>query len=254
MSSDNLFVIPLPKPSAAIRLFCFPFAGGSSATYLPWAGHLPAHVELVVCQLPGRGLRLMEPAYDSMPRLVSDLCAAMTHYQDKPFIFFGHSMGAKVAYEVAVTLRQFKKTLPTKLIVSAASAPFLPRKQAPISHLPDSLFIQAIGALEGTPAQVLANPELMALFLPSLRADFKMVEEYQSGDHAKLDCSLTLLGGVDDKNVSTLELNAWRQLFTQFDETHLFPGGHFYFNKTPHQFLQRLKSIIATPTAYSASA
>jgi len=245
MNNNALFYIPEKKSAAQIRLVCFAYAGGSSAMFMPWLKHLPAYVELVVCQLPGRGVRLCDQAYDQMEPLVQDLLQAIKDYSDKPLVFLGHSMGAKVAYELCCGLREKGLPLPVNVIISAAGAPFHQRRNAPIHHLPDPAFIDALGKLNGTPAPALDNPELMALFLPALRADFKVVETYINTSREVLNTRLTLLGGVLDETVSPAELADWNKLFIGTTAIHWFNEDHFYINRKSFAVLQQVNKVLS---------
>ncbi|HEY8940007.1 MAG TPA: alpha/beta fold hydrolase [Cellvibrio sp.] len=244
MMSNQLFHTPIKNSAAQIRLVCFAYAGGSSALFMPWLKYLPEHIELVLCQLPGRGARLCDQPYDGMEPLIRDLTHALQGYNDKPMVFFGHSMGAKVAYELCCALREKKLPLPVNLIASAAAAPFHSRRRLPIHDLPDAEFIAAIGKLNGTPAPALNNPELMALFLPALRADFKVVETYINTSREVLNTRLTLMGGVLDETVSPSELADWNKLFTGTTAIRWFQGDHFFINSKSFAVLQHVNKVL----------
>lgn len=239
-----LFFKPAPNPKALMRLVCFAYAGGSSATYLPWLKHLHPDVELVVCQLPGRGTRLFEDPYDDMEPLVLDLCQAIRPLCDKPLTFFGHSMGCKIAYELGLAMQKEDLTLPVHFIASAAAAPFHIRRKIPIHNLPETEFIAALAKLKGTPQQVLNNPEVMALFLPALRADFKLVETYANTQRMLLPTRLTLMGGMMDDTVYPTELSDWNKLFAQTSKIRWFEGDHFFINTQSFSVLQQLNDIL----------
>lgn len=232
MNTLELLHIPTPVPNAVLRLICFSYAGGSSATYLSWKNHLDSQVELVVCQLPGRGSRLFEEPYEDMQLLVNDLCIAMKALCDKPFIFFGHSLGSKLAYELCLVMQQQNLPLPVQFIASAASAPFYRRNREPIHALPDDEFIDSLAKLNGTLPQVLNNPEIMELYLPALRADFKIVENYINQNKTVLATQLTLFGGVRDVVVAPSELVGWKKLFEKTVSVEWFEGDHFFINQS----------------------
>lgn len=244
MNTTTLFATPTPNPEAQLRLVCFSYAGGSSATYLPWLKLLHPDVELVVCQLPGRGTRLFEDPYDHIEPLIQDLCAAIRPLSNIPLVFFGHSMGSKVAYELCLAMQEHNLPLPVHVIASAAAAPFHVRRQDPIHDLPEPAFITALEKLKGTPQQVLNNPELMALFLPALRADFKLVETYINTNRTIVPTRLTLMGGVMDETVSPSELADWNKLFTHTAKIRWFEGDHFYINHKTFAVLQQLNDIM----------
>ncbi len=244
MKTTALFSIPKPKPNALLRLVCFSYAGGGSAAYLPWLELLHPDVELVTCQLPGRGARLFETPYDHMEPLVHDLCDSIRHFCSLPLVFFGHSMGSKVAYELCLAMQCNSLPLPVQVVVSAAPAPFHMRRKAPIHDLPDVEFISALSELNGTPQQVLNNPELMALFLPALRADFKLIENYINTSRKITPTRLTLMGGTMDKAVSELELADWNILFAHAAPIRWVEGDHFYIIHKAHSALKQLNEIL----------
>jgi len=232
MNSSELLHIPTPTQNATLRLICFSYAGGSATTYLLWKNHLPPQVELVVCQLPGRGVRLFEEPYENIHLLVHELCIAMKKLCDKPFVLFGHSLGCKVAYELCIAMQQQHLPLPVHFVASASAAPFYRRTKAPIHALPDDSFIAAIAQLNGTSSQALNNPEIMSLYLPALRADFKMAETYLNQSKYFLATQLTILGGVMDIVVTPSELMGWRQLFEKTASIEWLEGDHFFINQS----------------------
>lgn len=245
MSNQLLFHTPVNNSAAQIRLVCFAYAGGSSTLFMPWLKYLPEQVELVLCQLPGRGARLCDEPYDQMEPLVQDLTQALQIYNDKPLVFFGHSLGAKIAYEVCCALREKKLPLPVNLVASASAAPFHARRRTPIHHLPSAEFIAALGKLNGTPAAALSNPELMELYLPALRADFKVVETYINTSREVLNTRLTLMGGVLDETVSPAELADWNKLFTETTAIRWFQGDHFFINSKSFAVLQHVNKVLS---------
>ncbi|HKG20773.1 MAG TPA: alpha/beta fold hydrolase, partial [Blastocatellia bacterium] len=167
-----------PNPRARLRLFCFPYAGGSSASYRPWADRIPRSVELCAVQLPGRGSRLSEPPFDRLVPLVQAIKPIILQLLDKPFALFGHSMGARIAFELARLLRREENLEPAHLFISGCRAPQLPVEDRAVYGLPDPEFIDELRRLNGTPKEVLENRELMQLMIPLLRADFAVCGTY----------------------------------------------------------------------------
>lgn len=239
-----LLATPVSNQDAKLRLVCFAYAGGGSATFLPWPKLLPNNVELVVCQLPGRGARLLEEPYEQLGALIQDLCNAIKPLCDLPLVFFGHSMGSKLAYELSLSMQRNNLPLPVHLIASAAAAPFHARRKPPIHNLPEPEFIAAVAELKGTPKQVLDNAEIMALLIPALRADFKLVETYLNPSRTVLDTRLTLMGGVMDDTVSPSELADWNKLFTQTSPLRWFEGDHFFINQKTFSVLKHINAIL----------
>ncbi|MEM6613641.1 MAG: alpha/beta fold hydrolase, partial [Cyanobacteria bacterium P01_C01_bin.72] len=164
------------NPQAKLRLFCLPYAGGSTYIYDRWSDFLPDTVEVCPIELPGRRKRFTETPYDSINVLVSDLATVLLPHLDKPFALFGHSMGGLVSFELTRLLRRRYYLQPLHLFISACRATQLPRSKPPIHHLDDTAFTQEIMRLGGTPQIVLNNKEMMELILPALKADFKAIE------------------------------------------------------------------------------
>ncbi|MBV9279181.1 MAG: thioesterase [Chloroflexi bacterium] len=219
-----------PRPRATSRLFCFTYAGGTAAAYRTWAAGLPASIEVCPVELPGRGTRLGELPYTRLPDLVRAAAPAILPYLDRPFAFFGHSMGALVAFELARHLRRAGGLSPTCLLVSAHRAPQVPDLEPPTYILPDRTLIDKLRALEGTPKEVLDQPELLRLLLPRLRADFEVCDTYEYRPDAPLSCPIAAFGGRQDKIVPSTDLADWRAQTTGDFRMHLLPGGHFYLH------------------------
>ena len=219
-----------PNPEARMRLFCFPYAGGSAQIFRNWRQHLPANLELCPVELPGRGGRLKEPLYTTVEPLVKDMAQALLPYLDKPFALFGHSMGALLSFELARLLRQEHDLRPVHLFASAHSAPQLGVTYTPRHNLPEDEFIEALHSLNGTPRAVLENPELMQVMVPILRADFAMCETFTYTDGPPLDCSLSVFGGLQDYEMTRDKLEAWREQTSKSFSLRMFPGDHFFIN------------------------
>ena len=244
MHASSLFQTPLRKPGARLRLVCFSYAGGNANHFMRWQPDLHPDVELVICQLPGRGARLFETPYDDMQCLIRDLASGIAELADKTMVFFGHSLGAKLAYELALAMQKRALPLPLHTVISAATAPFHKRACRFIHKLPDAEFIAAVARLGGTPAQILRNSELMALCIPALRADYKLVETYRNDSRQQIPGQLTLLGGIDDPFVSSEQLCDWGPLYETVIEACWFEGSHFFINEQSEQVLQFLNESV----------
>lgn len=199
MKHGSWTIIGVPRPSADARLFCFPYAGAGASVFRDWPSRFHGNVEVVGIQLPGRESRFSEPRYNRLVDLLPALCQVVADMADKPFYFFGHSMGALVAFELARGLRERGLPQPFHLVVSAMRAPQLPRRNKIHHRMSDADLLQAIGAYNGTPREVLEHPELMQLMLPLMRDDFAILETYAYVQGEPLGCPLTALGGRDDR-------------------------------------------------------
>jgi surfactin synthase thioesterase subunit len=226
--------------SEKVRLFCLPFAGGNSQIYRNWPDHLPAGVGVLAVELPGRGARMREPPISDMAALIAALSEALVPYLDRPFAFFGHSMGAAIAYEAARHVTAADGRSAAHLFVSARRAPGMKSRRPAADTLDDGLFIQRLRELGGTSEAVLAEPDLMALFLPMLRADFRLNDTYQPLPGPALACPLTVFGGQGDPEALVHELEAWRGLAPVGFELCLFPGDHYFFQSVRPDLLARI--------------
>jgi len=231
--------------AAPLRLFCFPFAGGSGHEFRTWGERLP-EVEVFGVHYPGRTSRYTTPPIDNMAQMVAEIQEALSAYQDKPFAFFGHSLGALIAYELTYSLGAAGMAGPKFLFVSACDAPqFLP--VPPQLHtLPDEAFIQAIREIGGTPEAVLQHKEILGMMLPILRADLKLLETYQYQERYPLTIPIYAAGGGADRIVSKGNILGWEAHTADWWEVCFFKGGHFYFREEPDSplfgYLQRILS------------
>ncbi|HVG20350.1 MAG TPA: alpha/beta fold hydrolase [Blastocatellia bacterium] len=231
---------PRRNPQSRARLFCLPYAGGGASVFRSWPDLLPEDIEVCPVNLPGRGVRLREPPYTSMAPLAQEVARALLPYADKPFAFFGHSMGALISFEIARHLRGQYGLIMSHLFVSACVAPQL-RVAIPQTHLlPDDQFTEELYRLNGTPQELLAAPEFMKVVLPALRADFSICETYNYAGEPPLDCPITAYGGSDDKHVKSEHLEAWREQTTSSFAVHLFRGGHFFLHSAGPRFFKAL--------------
>lgn len=232
---SNWFVIPSPNPDAQVRLFCFSYAGGSAASYISWASSLPGFVELICIQLPGRGTRLFEPPCSTMDELIPALSAQVMPLLTKPYAFFGHSLGGRVAFELILALKESGKPEPAHFFISASRAAHLVGSSDPIHHLDDQGFITGLRRLNGTPETVLQDAELMDLLMPMLRADFGISETYISTNTALLGCDYTLLSGTEDQMIHVDLISPWHKHFSSDGALISLPGNHFYVDEEPEQ-------------------
>lgn len=232
LSESPWFAFSKPRPLARLRLFCFPYAGGGASIYRTWGSDLPMEIEVVPVQLPGRERRMRERAFTQMNPLVLELTEVVKASVDsRPFAFFGHSMGAAIAYEVTQRLRQLGSALPSRLLVSGRSAPQLEGDGKHYYDLPDDEFRERLREIEGTPEEVLDNRELMELMMPLLRADFELIDTYPPTLHDPFDLPVTAYGGLGDDEVPEDDVEAWSAITKGPFKKRMFAGGHFFLNE-----------------------
>jgi medium-chain acyl-[acyl-carrier-protein] hydrolase len=229
-----------PSPQARLRLFCFPYAGGGASIFRAWSDGLPADVEVCPVQLPGRGTRLMEPPFIRLSPLIQALSQALFPLLNKPFAFFGHSLGALVSFELARQLRREYAVQPVRLFISADRAPQIPNRDPLIHSLPEEEFLVELCRLNGTPRKVLEDEELRQIMLPLLRADFAVYETYGYSTEPPLNCPISAFGGLQDHRVSRGDLESWRDQTSVSFSLRMFPGDHFFLNTTQPPLLGTL--------------
>ena len=250
---DPWFVCPQAKPKAEFHLFFFPYAGGGPPVFSKWLSELPNHMEAYIAHYPGRGSRYQEPAINRLTTLVESLSQAIHSLLDKPFAFYGHSLGGLVAFELTRQLRGQNLPPPKMLFVSACGAPHIPDPHPPIHKLPDVEFLGALQELNGIPSEFQNNTELMKLLLPTLRADFEAVESYRLiFDEFPLDVPIIAYGGLDDPRVSRDRLEGWASFTNAGFKSQYFPGGHFFINTARESVIASIAAELASSNVKKA--
>ncbi|WAZ26173.1 alpha/beta fold hydrolase [Streptomyces cinnabarinus] len=243
----------MPGEQAAFRLFCLPYAGGATAAYREWHTLAPEHIQICPLELPGRGSRFGEPPVSRLRPLVDGLAGAVGPFLDRPFAIFGHSMGGLLAFELTRALRRRGAPLPAHLFVSGRSAPDAPPEFPPLGDAPDERVLERLRELGGTPQEILEEPELMALMLPTLRADFAVLESYDYRDEPPLPVPLTVFGGTADARVTPARLPGWRRQTSTGSRLRMLPGGHFFLHTATPEILNHITHALPTPHPETAA-
>jgi len=240
---------PCARPRARFRLFCFAGAGAGASSFRGWPEACTEEIEVALIQPPGRENRLREKPLQSMRTLVSSIATAMTEFLDRPYALYGHSLGAKVAFETTRELRRRELLPPLHLYVAASAGPGVQWAHPLLHPLDDLDILQEIQRrYGGVPQEVLADRELCALLVPGLRADLTIIETYQYTEERPLLNPITCLCGSTDS--MTLESEAWdwrNQTCCQF-RYETFPGGHFFPAQTRALILDLIATDLTLPS------
>lgn len=221
-----------------ITLFMLPYAGGSASVYLNWRKFMPSEVEISPLELPGRGRRYKEPLIDSAPAMVPDLIQSMKESGlSTPYAIFGHSMGSLLALETACELAKQGEPLPAALFLSGRNSPDVKVKQT-YHHLPEPELLQEVIKMGGTPPELIENRELIELFLPIIRSDFKLVETYHYEQEMPLDCPFFILNGKKDAFIDSYDIENWSRFTLKPYSVKWFEGGHFYIHEQTRELCQ----------------
>jgi surfactin synthase thioesterase subunit len=239
-----------PRPRARIRLVCFPHAGGAASAFRDWGALLPAAIEVAVVQYPGRQDRFDDPMPGTIAELAALTAAAVGERLDRPTAFFGHSMGATVAFEAGRLLQPRFPTPLTRLFASARKAPSDCRPNG--LRLDDAEVKELVRRLGGEGATLLENEELSRLALPVLRHDLGLVEEYRHAPGAPLTCPITAIVGKDDPSVTRADAERWSAHTMGACRVRELSGDHFYFEKSPRDVIGVLvEGLLTTEAAHA---
>ncbi len=221
-----------------IRLFCFHYAGATASIFRSWNQALPDAIEIVGVQLPGREFRLDESLLTDMPEIAVPIAEILP--LDKRFVFFGHSMGALVGFEVARLLREHGLRQPEMFIASGRNAPQFKWQDAGMQLLPDDEFVAALIAYKGIPKSLLENLALRELLLPRIRADLTISAEYKYFEKDPLGCPIVVLLGNQDELSTEAGANGWRTQTTAEVRYFRFAGNHFFLHSAEQLVLSRI--------------
>jgi surfactin synthase thioesterase subunit len=217
-----------PRPEAAAQLICFPYAGGAAGAFREWVTLLPPTMEMVAVQYPGRQDRIADPLPSDLAALANQIAAAIAPRLHRPTAFFGHSMGATVAFETARRLKPRYPSPLAHLFVSACRPPFMPRSADAVGD--DESLRGYLRSLNRVGGAALEDEEIWRLALPTLRHDFGLLEDYAYQAGAPLGCPVTSIAGDRDATASPADMARWSELTVGPFKTRVLPGGHFYFD------------------------
>jgi medium-chain acyl-[acyl-carrier-protein] hydrolase len=253
MSADRWLLCSRPLGAAPWQLFCFPHAGAGTSPYAAWSAALAPDVEVTAVCPPGRERHIGAPPHRAMDTLVEALLPVIRPRLRPPYAFFGHSLGALVAFALALALEQENRG-PARLIVSSAAPPHLAKPEPRVCRLDDAGLIRQMASYGGFPLQVAESAELLRLVLPTLRADIEIAEHYSVGADYRVRCPVTAFGGLSDAGVPPRALTGWRALTDGPFGLSLLPGGHFYLISQRESLLNALRLDLGTTSSQATPA
>lgn len=224
-----------------LRLICVPYAGGGAAVYHGWADHLPGVIEPWAVRMPGRDARLHEPLRTDLVATAEELADALAPMLTQPYAFFGHSLGAFLAFETVRALRARGAPEPVLLAVSARNPPQQRTYGGGVHRLPDDEYLDVLDRRYGAiPPLLREDAQMRALYLPILRADTTMLETYRYVPGLPLGCPVVAYGGSEDPETSPATLGAWAEVTSAGCATAVLPGGHFFLGPSREELLGHL--------------
>jgi medium-chain acyl-[acyl-carrier-protein] hydrolase len=233
------------SPNARCRLFCLPHSGSGASQFFSWQKFLPPVLDICPIQLPGRENRLREAPLTQIHRIAEMLGAELMPYLDRPYILYGYSTGALIAFELARQLRRQKIAPAVSLYALARPAPHLPQTKYPLHQLPDEMFLAELTQrFNGMSPLILQDRELMELLLPTLRADITALETYVYQPETPLECPIRVYGGSFDSTTTEDELRAWRIHTKSSFNLQILPGDHFFIRSNQQSIFQAIAAEI----------
>lgn len=231
MSVAEARLCGMSRKQAAIHMYCLPCAGGSADMYRDWDAAMPDWIAVCPVELPGRGRRFGEDLCSDAIALAGELVKSVLAQCERPFVLFGHSMGALLAHEMALQLAAAGRPQPAVLILSGREPPHCRTPVNPgRSQLPADEFLRQVRRYGGLSTALEESRELQDLFLPVLRNDFSLVDSYRFEAKAMLACPLLAVGGDQEPDYAPTSLLEWEQYSQRWAGVSHFAGGHFYLN------------------------
>ncbi|KNY24963.1 thioesterase II family protein [Pseudobacteroides cellulosolvens] len=223
-----------------IMLFCLPYAGGSAMVYNRWKDHLNNKIKVMPIELAGRGKRFCDPFYKCFDEAVVDVFNQVKMVlTDSPYAFFGHSMGSLLVYETIKKIKDAGLNLPQHVFFSGRYPPHIIKREKILHTMSTANFIEEINRYGGMPKEIYENREMLSVFLPILRADYTILEQYEFRDACcQFDYDITVFTGLEDKDVTLKDLEEWKKHALRECTVYSFKGGHFFINSETKNLVQ----------------
>lgn len=221
-----------------MKLFCFPYAGGSAMVYSKWKKLIDDSFLIVPVEIPGRGIRFGEDLCDNMEDLIDDLYSRLKDsFMENDYMLYGHSMGSWIVYYLMNRIIKEEIRLPRHLYLSGKEAPHILKNKTMVHKLSKSEFMDKILSLGGTPVEFFDNEEMLDVFVPILRNDYKLIETcaYEEPEKA-FDCGITIFNGTED-DLEEEDIQGWSRYTAKEFDVYNFNGGHFFIHDHAQQML-----------------
>lgn len=229
-----------------LRLFCLPYAGGSATIYNRWKNKVINNIIIMPVELQGRGKRFLEPLYSSVEQAATDIFNYIINEVDEEeYAIFGHSMGCLLSYEVARKIKESGFKEPIHIFFSGKEPPHIKERGKTLHTLPDEEFISEIYKKGGMPKEIFENKEILKIFTPILKADFKIIETYAfKPDINKLNYNISVLNGSKDDEISHERIMEWKLYTNKECNIYEFDGGHFFIMDKEDEVLKLIGSTL----------
>lgn len=232
MTVNNCFIKLEENTLIKTRLFLFPFAGGTSQSYrsLIKSGSL-APCNISALELPGRGIRMRDLLTSDIAMIKAECFESIKPYVNQPLVLFGHSMGAILAFELLCELEANYPELNAALVVSAANSPKHVALKHDFSRMPNEEFKNVLNSMGGIPTAISENEALIEFFLPRIRNDFSLIQQYKNHKNIRLKSSIKVIAATDDDNLTREGITSWESYTQSSFQLNWCSGGHFYIEK-----------------------
>lgn len=229
-----------------IQVFCFYFAGGSSSVFKQWVG-ASKEIAFIPVELPGRGMRIGEPGMERIEEVVGDIIPMIYEVARPPFSFFGHSMGAMIAFQTAWQLHSHHMLIPEMLIVAGRHAPHRPDPSRLNSKMNDDELINELKRLNGTPGEILDNPEMIRFLIPIIRSDLKLHESFKYTGQT-LQIPIYAHCGHLDYEADKKIMGYWKEVTDGPFQIEEFQGDHFFVQSLGELYVNNLITTLSRKT------
>jgi surfactin synthase thioesterase subunit len=231
-----------------IKLICIPYAGGSAQVYKNWNKYLDSTIEIIPIELAGRGKRFLELRYENMEKAVDDVYKMVKPLiQNTEYAVFGHSMGSILTYELLHRIKNDNLCKPMHAFFSGTNPPYAKKITSNIHDAPLDIFVNEIEKLGGTPKTILENKDFLDVFIPILRADYKIIETYNCmNQNSKFDFDISVLNGNKDRDIEDKNLQLWQTCTLGTCRNYKFEGGHFFIQERTEEVVKLVYNILNT--------